>query len=1012
MTNLNEDTLAEQPVLEWLKELGYEYAPAQDIVPGGPFQERGDYREVILEARLIRSLKRINPRIPEEKINEVADKIIKYNHPDLELGNKEVYEWLTRGVKIEIRDKNGDLRGDYVKVIDFDNPDNNEFFVTNQFSIQGASSVRIPDVVVFINGIPIILFELKNPTAEKTTIADAYSQIHDLYKKEIPKIFFYNQVLVISDLSKARHGTISSNWDFFTPWKGINGENEKHPDKSELELLLRGMFPKERILDILQNFILFEADAEKDATKFTKKMAMYHQYFGVNRAIERTLEAIKGSRKIGVFWHTQGSGKSLSMVFYVNKVKKLEELSGPTFLFLTDRNDLDQQLYKTFLRTGYPTAKQAESIKGLADKLRGAGAEILFTTIQKFEMKEPLSKRENIIVISDEAHRSQYAHLAGNVRDVLPNASFMGITGTPVSLQNRNTKLVFGDHITEYPIDKSVEDGTTVPIYYEGRLTPLHLLNEYIDEDFDQLFVEQSFEIKEVLKKKWARIEQAIGSEGRLKKIAEDMIYHFNNRGLEGKAMIVTMSRRIAVRMYQIISKLKNAPEVAVVISSNKDYADEIQKELDNKELEKRFKNPEDLLKIVIICDMWLTGFDVPCLNTMYLDKPLKGHTLMQAIARVNRRYQGKDGGLIVDYIGVADNLKKALAIYTSDIQKQAMIPIEEIIGKMLGRFEEVKSFFVDVNYQDWKKLSGSKMATLFSKAVNEILTDSVTGGVNHEQKKKFLDLSGQLYKLFMLCMPHKQANDIRDEVEFFEGVRKMIIKNTMVDPMYIDKETEIAVRELISKGIIAEGVIDIFAQYGKEKPDISILDEKFLEDVKNSHFQNLTIEAIEKLMSDELRMKMRTNILRYRTLLDKLQEIIDEYENNIINSSKVVERLIELAQEIKQTESAGEQLGLSSEELAFYDVLSQGKKALKDAQLKKLVKELVRTIKRDISIDWTNHEVIKARIRANVRLVLLRNNYSYEEIGNITDKIYEQAFFLYKDYLPTYSGMNFIALG
>lgn len=1004
MKNLNEDTLAEQPVLDWFKELGYEYTFGPDIAPGGAFQERGDYRDVILKGRLETSLRRINPDIPKEKISEVVDQIVKYNHPDLELGNKEMYEWLTRGIKIDIKDENGDLRGKLVKIIDFEHPENNEFFVTNQFAIQGVSSVRIPDVVVFINGIPIAIFELKSPTRENATIADAYSQIHDLYKKEIPKIFFYNQVLVASDLFKARHGTISSGWDFFTAWKGIESENEKNPDKTELELLTKGIFQKERIVDIIQNFIIYEADAEKDAVKFTKKMAMYHQYFGVNRAVDRTVEAVKGNKKIGVFWHTQGSGKSLSMVFYVNKTKKLAALKGPTFLFLTDRNDLDQQLYKTFLRTGYPTAKQAESIKGLADKLKGAGAELLFTTIQKFDMQEPLSIRNNIIVIADEAHRSQYTNLAGNVRDVLPNASFMGITGTPLSLQNKNTQMVFGKNISEYPIDKSVEDGTTVPIYYEGRLAPLHLLNDYIDEDFDQLFEEHPMETKEILKKKFVQLEQAIGSEDRLKKISEDILYHFNNRGLEGKAMIVTMSRRIAVRMYQIISQMNDAPEIAVVISNNQEYKGEIQRELDTKEIEKRFKNPEDPLRLVIVCDMWLTGFDVPCLNTMYLDKPLKGHTLMQAIARVNRRYRDKAGGLIVDYIGVADNLKKALAIYTSDIQKQAMLPIEEIISKMLERYKEVQRFFVGIEYHNWKKLSGGELVTLFHKAVNSILTDPITGGINNEQKKNYLNLSGQLYKLFSLIMPHKEANDIRSDIEFFEGVRKAIVKNTMVDPIYIDKKTETAVRDLISKGIVAEGVIDIFAQKGKEKPDISILDENFLEDVKNSHFKNLTIEAIQKLLNDDLRMRLKTNLLRYKTLLQKLEEIIEQYENNIINSSKVIERLVELAKEIKQAERIGDEIGLSSEEVAFYDALSGGKKALKDAELKKLVKELVSTIKRDISIDWTNHEIIKARIRANVRLVLLRNNYAYEEVDKLTNKVYEQAFYLYKDFVPMYA--------
>jgi type I restriction enzyme R subunit len=997
---INESTLVEKPVIDWLRELGYETLFSAELAPGGAFMERNDYSEVVLEGRLRRSLKRINPNFPDEVLDEVGKRIMKYEHQDIELGNKEMYEMLTRGVEVDVKDEHGEIRGKMVKPIDFENLQNNEFLVVNQYTVDGKA-VRIPDLVVFINGIPIAVFELKSPTRENATIADAFVQIHETYKQDIPKLFFYNQVLVISDLWHAKHGTVSSTYDFFSVWKGIESEDEKEKGRSELELLTKGIFEKQRLLDLIENFIVFEADAVREATKFTKKMAMYNQYFGVNRAVDETLRAVKGDKKIGVFWHTQGSGKSLAMVFYANKVRKLAELAGPTLLFLTDRNDLDQQLYKTFLRTGYPTSKQAESIRDLADKLRGAGAEILFTTIQKFDLKKPLSQRNNMIVIADEAHRSQYARLAGNVRAVLPNASFMGITGTPIELNNRNTRVVFGDYISEYPIDKSARDKVTVPIYYEGRLVPLHLTNEFIDENFDELTAEHTLDVKEKLKKKWARLEQAVGSQGRLEKIAQDILYHFTHRGLEGKAMIVTMSRRIAVAMYQLISMMPYAPEVAVVISSNQDYKDSIQKELDNKEIEKRFKNPDDPLRLVIVCDMWLTGFDVPCLHTMYLDKPLKGHALMQAIARVNRRYKDKEAGLIVDYIGVADNLKKALAIYTSDIQKQAMLPIEELIKKMLADFEKVKQFFTEMEYKNWKKLSGGQLAELFQQAVNTVLSDPQTGRSDVNRKKNYLKLASQLYKLFCLVMPHKEANNIRDEIEFFEGVRRSIIKNILVDPVYINKKTETAIRDLISKNIAAEGVIDIFGQEGKAKPDISILDKKFLQEVKDSRFKNLTVEAVRKLLSDELRMREKTNILRFRSLREKLEEIIEEYENNIISSSKIIERLIELAKEIKDAERAGEALGLSSEEMAFYDALSEGKKALKDEELKRVVKELVRMIKRDIAIDWTNHEVIKARIRTNSRLILLQHRIAFEEVDRLTDRIYEQAFFLYKDYQP-----------
>jgi type I restriction enzyme R subunit len=1002
---LNEDTLSEQPVIEWLKEMGYEYAFGPDIGVSGAFAERMDHRNVILETRLKRSLKRINPDILDDKLEIVANQLIKYSHQDLELGNKEMYEMLVSGLRVEIKDKNNNLRGRIVKPIDFDHPDNNEFLVVNQFSVQTyEKTIRIPDVVVFINGIPVALFELKSPTRENATIVDAYSQINDFYKKEIPKIFYYNQILVIADLTKARYGTVSSGWDFFTPWKRIENEDEKNlKNKSELEILTKGVFKKERLLDLIQNFTVFEADAEQNASKYTKKIAMYHQYFGVNRAVEKTLTAVKTNRQVGVFWHTQGSGKSISMVFYVNKLRKLEELKGPTALFLADRNDLDKQLYKTFLRCGYPTAKQAGNIGDLIEKIKSAGSEILFTTIQKFDFSEPLNQRDNFIVIADEAHRSQYADFAANVRVALPNASFMGITGTPIELNNKNTRLVFGDYVSKYTIDQSEKDKTTVRIYYEGRLTPLHISDKYIDEIFDKFADDLTIDEQQFLKEKYAKVEQVVGSDDRLKKIAYDIIFHFKNRQLKGKAMIVTLSRRVAAKMYQEINKIKDAPENAVVISKNEEYKDQIQKELDNKELEKRFKNPDDALKLVIVCDMWLTGFDVPHLHTMYLDKPLKGHTLMQAVARVNRRYKDKEGGLIVDYIGVADKLKKALAIYTSDIQNQAMFPIEELIQKMKDVLVEIKEFFVDLDFCGWKKFSRKDLANLLSRAINIIITDKRTGNINKEQKRRFLSLSLQLNKIFSLCMPNIAAIEIKDDVEFIEGVRKAIAKYMVVpEPIFIDPKKETAIKELISQGIVAKGVIDIFNQSGKQKPDISILDERFLEEAKKSHLKNLTIETIKKILQDEINLKIKINIVRYRSLLEMLEKIIEEYENNVINSSKVIEKLIGLAREIRNAEIEGVEMGLTEEEKAFYDTLSYGKKSLKkDTDLKNLVKEIVKTIRRDIAIDWTNQEVIKARIRANVRLVLLKNNYPYEEVDSIIELVYEQAEALYKDFIP-----------
>lgn len=1007
--NLNENTLTEQPVIDWLEELGYDYEFGPDLAPGGSFMERDSFREVILEKRLKRSIRRINPTISDKTIDEAVSQIIGVTHPSLEIANKETYKLLTEGVRLKVRNESGEDRGEIVKIFDFGNPLNNEFLVVNQFVIQGIDKISRTDVVVFINGIPVVIFELKSPTNESGTVRSAFNQLQD-YKKDIPDIFKYNQVLVVSDLMDARHGTISSSWEWFSKWRGIESEDEKHENELPLEILVKGIFHKTRLLDIVENFIVFEADSENDAAKFTKKMCLYHQYFGVNKAITETLRAtgLKGDKKIGVFWHTQGSGKSISMVFYVNKAKRLEALQSPTFVVLTDRNDLDNQFYKVFLRTGYNTlAKQAETVSDLKERLRSAGGELIFTTIQKFEAEEKyeeLSDRSNIIVIADEAHRSQYAKYAANVRDAIPNASFMGITGTPISVYSRDTRIVFGDLISAYQINRAVEDGATVPIYYEGRLVPLHLSNQFIDEEFDELVGEQEFDIKESFKKKWARLEQAVGAEDRLKQVAEDIVRHFNNRGLEGKGMIVTMSRRVAVRMYTLIKQILGAPEIAVVISKPEDFRAEIQPEINNKELEKKFKNPSDSLKIVIVCDMWLTGFDVPALHTMYIDKPIKNHSLMQAIARVNRIFKDKPGGLIVDYIGIADDLKKALSIYSSDIRKQAMIPIGLLVEKMLEKYETVKNMFVGVDFSGWRKVEGGALAILFQEAINAIITDVRTGNLLEERKDEFLRNAEHLFKIFALVMPHHEANAIRSDVEFFQAVKRAIIKRLSVDmPLNFDMEVESAVRDLVSKSIVAEGVIDIFAQRGKAAPNISIFDEQFLEEVKNMRFKNVAVEVLKKLLEDELRGRMKKNLIRFHSLMELLEHIIEEYENNIISSAKVIERLIELAREIKSSEQAGGNLGLSEEEVAFYDALSAGKKsALEDEALKDLVKELVRMIKRDLTVDWTNNEVIKARIRANARLLLVKNEFPTEESEGILDLIYDQAISLYRDYVPS----------
>ena len=997
---INEDTITEQPILDWLKQLGYDYAFGPDIAPGMALSERSDPREVVLKKRLDHALRRINPHLPEQAIEDAIDQLVKYEHPNLVFANKDIYKFLTEGITIDVKSDDDDVKGEIVKMIDFDHPENNEFLAVNQFAIQGPENVRRPDVLVFINGIPVAIFEAKSPTNIRGTTAQAYSQI-EKYKKEIPDLFKYCQVIVIGDLNDVKHGTISSTWEWYGIWKGIESENEDNHDKPILEITVKGMFDKKRLLDIIRNFIVFEADSDQDATTYTKKMCMYHQYYGVNKAITETIGATKlrGKKKIGVFWHTQGSGKSLSMVFYINKIRTLSTLKSPTVVFLTDRNDLDDQLYKTFKRTGYSHfAKQAESIANLKEKLRVAGAEILFTTVQKFDTEdEQLSERDNIIMIADEAHRSQYAKLAGNIRKATPNASFMGITGTPISLHNRDTRIVFGDYISTYQIHQAVKDNATVPIYYEGRLVPLHVTNEFIDEELNDILGEEN----EMRKELRVRLEQAIGSKDRLQKIAQDIINHFNNRGLEGKGMIVTMSRRIAAEMYQLLKKIPGAPEMAVVISKPEEFKGQIQSELDNKEIEKRFKKFEDPLKLVIVCDMWLTGFDVPSLHTMYIDKPLKNHTLMQAIARVNRIFRDKEGGLIVDYIGIADNLKKALSIYSSEIRKEALIPLEEVVEKMMEKYDVVKSMFNGLDLSNWKKLSPGEMATLFHQAVNIVITDKQTQNIDEDKKRRFLKESTNLHKLFALVMPHAAAHRIRNEVEFFQAVklqiRKMMIVEHEPGP---GQDVESALRELVSKSIAAEGVIDIFKMHEKGKPNVSIFDEKFLEEVKKMKFRNLAIEVLRKLLNDELRVRFKKNIVRYKSFMEMLEEVIEQYENNMIKSTKVIEKLVELAEEVQRAESFNKQIGLSEEELAFYDaILAEKKSPLKNDELKDTVRDLVQVIKRDVSVDWTNSEIIKSRIRANVRRLLMQKSFPADQREQVINLILNQAAALYKDY-------------
>lgn len=1007
MNELNENNLTEQSLIEWFKNQGYEYLYGPEVNPGQPNALREEFKESVLKDKLLGAIRRINPLLPQEQAERVAKEVSEYSNEDLILGNKEFYSWVTNGKKTSWRE-NGEEKSDFVKLIDLDNVEQNEFTIINQYTVQGLNNVCRFDAVVFINGLPIGLFELKSPIREQASIGEAYRDI-EYYKKEIPKIFLFNQIICISDLTNAKHGTISSSWERYGTWKGIEKENDSE-GKTELEVLSRGLFDKERLLDVIKNFIVFEADGDGDAVTYTKKMALYHQYYGVNKTIENTIKSITGNdKKIGVFWHTQGSGKSLSMVFYVNKTKTIPELKSPAYVFLTDREDLDTQLYGLFKRVGYnELAKQADSILDLRKyilELNTGASRLIFSTIHKFkdyddELGE-FSERENIIVLADEAHRTQYSMLAGKVRKALPKASFFGVTGTPISNKDKDTERVFGPVISSYKISQAVKDGATVPIFYEGRLIPLHLADKFIDSKFDDLLGEIIPDEKAKLHKEWAVLEEVVGSPDRIKKIAKDIIDHYKIRPIEGKAMIVTMSRRIAVAIYKEIRSVEGAPECAVVISGSDEFANEIQPERDVKKLEKRFKKTNDPLKIAIVCDMWLTGFDVPNLHTMYLDKPLKNHGLMQAIARVNRVYKDKPGGLIVDYIGIAENLKKALAVYDSDVQKNALIPLDEVILEMKNLHRKASEFFGNIPFYDWKKKKGVELVELFQAGINEVISSN--GVLSDDRKMMYIGTISKLSKIHALVMPGEEAMKIANDIQFFQAVKGAINKQTVLPYTIFPEETESAIRDLVQDSIEAEGVIDLFSNENGTKNVVSIFDERFEEEIKKSKFQNLTIEAVRKLLNKEIIGRMRVNKSRYETMLTLLTELIEKYENNVINSSEIIKHLLEIAGDIKKLDQESQEFGLSSEEIVFYDTL-QADPDLKNAgiDIKEFVKELTRRVRRDLTIDWMNNENIKARVKQNVRLLLLQKGIVEQmQTERLVQSIYMETVRVYKEFQP-----------
>ena len=981
----------EQQLISWFKSNGYQYVHGSQLVP--ETGERESLRHTVLKEKFIFALKRLNPSLTDEEAEDVYIKVLDLDSPDWNVKSLNFYRYLTEGVKINYTDRRGELLSKEVRLIDFENPGNNEFLITNQFEVEfqyQKGLKRRPDFVVFINGLPLVVGEIKS-LAEGQSFKDAYKD-HEEKKKDIPQLYVYAQVLVISDGYITKVGAPTSGLERFFHWEGIESDDDvkvedrdsfifryKGEELTSLEVLIRGLFNKRRFTDYLRDFIVHET-----GKGIVKKIAMYHQFYAVEKAIESSKRAIRAKnpedKRIGVVWHTQGSGKSLTMLFYTKKA--LRELENPLIIFITDRRELDEQLHDTF-KEHIGTVERAESIKDLKEKLGTKSGGVLFVTIQKFSKRlgelVPINEREDVIVVADEAHRSQYRELAQNMRIVLPRASFMGFTATPIELSDRSTTTVFGSYISIYPMDKARRHGVVVPIMYESRLSKLHLTNEFIDEEFEELEEETTDEQKRKLLRKLERI--VLSSEDRLRKIAQDIVEHFNERDREykGKGLIATITRRVAVKLYEEIKKIPNAPSVEVVISGSKSRDEDIfkphirsRKEL--KRLENDFKDPKRDPKLVIVVDMWLTGFDVPPLHVMYVDKPMKGHTLFQAIARVNRVYPGKPSGLIVDYIGITDDLAKALSIYAKEDIENTVTNIEKIVNELKERYDIVSSMLKGISFDANNQIE-------LIKAYERLIEDEV-------KRRDFIKNSTYLDRLYRIASHHPEAIKIRDEVNFFNRVRKMLLTlGRNRGPRVREREEiEKEFHELISKSIIAEEPIDIFSLLGKEKGELTIFDEDFIRKLRESEYKNFAMDVLSKILSDQLKVFTQRNPKRYRGLVERLKEVLDRYHKRLMTSAQIIEELVRLTEELKKIYEEEKSLNLSDFSTLIYDFLSEyveDREKLRDVS-STLEKELEPVVN---SLEWYLIPEKLARARSITKNVL-REIFGYKKAKEVSEEL------------------------
>ncbi len=1065
MSKITESDI-EQFAIELLEKQSYQYIYAPDIAPDSDKPERNNYEEVLLTDRLRKAVNRINSKIPAEAREDAIKQIQRINSPELVTNSETFHKMLTEGIKVSYQKESGE-RGDYVWLIDFDNPENNDYLVVNQFTVIENNVNKRPDVILFINGIPLVVIELKNAADDNATVKTAYEQI-GTYKQAIRSLFTYNAIVIISDGLEAKSGTISSGFSRFMAWKTSDGKKEASHLVSQLETLINGMLNKKTLLDLIRHFIVFEKSKREDLKtnltiiETTKKLAAYHQYYAVNKAVERTIAASgnNGNRKGGVVWHTQGSGKSLSMVFYAGKL--VLKLDNPTLLVITDRNDLDDQLFDTFAASKQLLRQdpvQADNREHLKELLKVASGGVVFSTIQKFQpdngnVYEQLSGRKNIVVIADEAHRTQYGFKAktlntkdekGNVvgtktvygfakymRDALPNATFLGFTGTPIESTDVNTPAVFGSYVDIYDIAQAVDDGATVRIYYEGRLAKINLSNEgkkLIEELDDELLTDELSSTQQA-KAKWTQLEALVGSEDRIKRVAADIVFHFEQRQevFEGKGMIVSMSRRIAVELYQEIINIR--PEwhnddlkkgvIKVVMTASSSDGPEISKHHTTKEqrrvLADRMKTPDDELKLVIVRDMWLTGFDVPSLHTLYIDKPMRGHNLMQAIARVNRVYKDKPGGLIVDYLGIASDLKKALSFYSDSGGKgDPAIAQEKAVKLMLEKLEIVSQMFLEKperayskDYLDLVKdpavpYLGKDKGLLYEEyftADTKTKMDIILAAEEHilsleNGKKRFIDEVAALSRAFAIAIPHEQAMDVKEEVAFFQAVKARLVKFDVTGSGKTDEEIETAIRQVIDKALVSDKVIDIFDAAGIKKPDISILSEEFLLEVKNMEHKNLALETLKKLLNDEIKARTKRNLVQSRSLMEMLEDSIKRYHNKLLTAAEVIEELIKLGKEIQRMDQEPEELGLTEFEYSFYTAVANNESArelMQKDKLRELAIVLFERVKQNASIDWTIKESVKAKLKVIVKRTLRQYGYPPDMQKLATETVLKQA--------------------